>query len=61
MIRRVRRRLYGPSRVLILALATGLCAAAWFHPATRGVTRAGWQKVEREVSSLIDRADSRRL
>jgi len=61
LIRRVRRRQHRPIHIVTLALLTGLCAGAWFHPATRGLTRAGWQKVEHEVSSLIDRVDSRRL
>ena len=61
LIRRVRRRQHKPMRIFALALVTGICAGAWFHPVTRGVTHAGWQKVEHEVSSLIDRVDSRRF
>ncbi len=61
LIRRVRRRQRRPRHIVTLALLAGLCAAAWFHPATRGVTRAGWQKVEHDVSSLIDRVESRRF
>jgi hypothetical protein len=42
-----------------LALMAGLGAAAWFHPATRGLTRASWEKVEHQVNSLIGRVELR--
>jgi serine/threonine-protein kinase len=56
LIRRVRRRLHRPRRIVTVALLAGLFAAAWFHPATRAATRAGWHQVEDRVSGLLERA-----
>jgi len=58
LIRRVRWRQHRPRRVATLAILVGLLAAAWFHPATRDVTRAGWQKLENGVSGLFERVES---
>jgi len=55
LIRRVRRRLHRPRRVVTVVLVAALLVAAWFHPATRTVTRAGWHKVEDQVSGLVGR------
>jgi serine/threonine-protein kinase len=55
LIRRVRRRLHRPRRVVTAVLVAALLVAAWFHPATRTVTRAGWHKVENQVSGLVGR------
>jgi serine/threonine-protein kinase len=55
LIRRVRRRLHRPRRVVTAVLVAALLVAAWFHPATRTVTRAGWHKVEDQVSGLVGR------
>ena len=57
LIRRVRGRLHRPRRLAALALLAGLCAAAWFHPVTRGPTRAGWHRLETGVSRLFARVD----
>jgi serine/threonine-protein kinase len=58
LIRRVRRRLHRPRRVATVVLVAGLLVAAWFHPATSAVTRAGWRKVEQGVSRLFERVES---
>jgi serine/threonine-protein kinase len=58
LIRRVRWRQHRPRRLLTLTLCAGLLATAWFHPATRTVTRAGWHRVDDSVSGLFARIES---
>jgi serine/threonine-protein kinase len=58
LIRRVRWRQHRPRHLLLVALVAGLLAAAWFHPATRAVTRAGWSTIEARVSGLLGRVRS---
>jgi serine/threonine-protein kinase len=55
LIRRVRRKNAAPRRIVALAFAAGLAGAAWFHPATRGPTRAAWEQVAAQVHQVIDR------
>jgi serine/threonine protein kinase len=59
LIRRMRRKNRAPMRIVLVAFAAGLATAAWFHPATRGPTRAAWQQIAGEAHGLIDRAASR--
>jgi tRNA A-37 threonylcarbamoyl transferase component Bud32 len=59
LIRRMRRRTRAPMGIALLAFVAGLTAAAWFHPTTRGPTRAAWQQVTTEAHALIDRAVSK--
>jgi serine/threonine-protein kinase len=59
LIRRMRRRNHAPARIAVLAFVAGLGALAWFHPTTRGPTRAAWQQIAGEAHGLIDRAASR--
>jgi hypothetical protein len=42
-------------RIAMLAVAGGLAAAAWFHPATRTPTRAAWQQIAGQAHVLIER------
>ena len=58
LIRRMRRKNRAPMRIALLALAAGLATTAWFHPATRGPTRAAWQQIAYQAHGLIDRAAS---
>jgi len=53
LIRRVRRKNAVPRRILAFTFAAGLGALAWFHPATRGPTRAAWQQLAVEVHAAI--------
>ncbi len=58
LIRRVRWRQHRPRRLATLTLLAGLLAAAWYHPATRDVTRAGWHRLENGVGGLFERVES---
>jgi hypothetical protein len=55
LIRRIRRKNAAPRRLIALTLAVGLGALAWFHPATRGPTRAAWGQLSGEAQKMIDR------
>ncbi len=55
LIRRIRRKNAAPRRMVALTFAAGLAVFAWFHPATRGPTRAAWEEVAVQVHKLIDR------
>jgi serine/threonine-protein kinase len=55
LIRRIKRKNAAPRRIVALALAAGLATLAWFHPATRGQTRAAWAQGARRVHAVIDR------
>jgi eukaryotic-like serine/threonine-protein kinase len=54
LIRRIRRKNAAPRRILVLALAAGLAVFAWFHPTTRGPTRAAWEQLAGPVHKVID-------
>jgi serine/threonine-protein kinase len=53
LIRRMRRRNRAPRRLAGLIVAAGLLALAWFHPTTRGPTRAAWGQIDGQVHRLI--------
>ena len=55
LIRRIRRKNAAPRRLVALTLVVGLGALAWFHPATRGPTRAAWDQLAGEAQKMIDR------
>ena len=55
LIRRVRRKNAVPRRIAALVLTAGLALFGWFHPATRGPTRAAWQQVAGQVHEVVDR------
>ena len=59
LIRRIRRKNAAPRRIVALTLAAGLATFAWFHPKTRGPTRAAWGQVSGQVHQMIDRARAR--
>jgi serine/threonine protein kinase len=59
LIRRMRRKNRAPMRIALLAVVAGLGALSWFHPATRGPTRAAWQQIAGEAHGLIDSVASR--
>jgi eukaryotic-like serine/threonine-protein kinase len=58
LIRRIRRKNAVPRRIVALVFAAGLAASAWFHPATRGPTRAAWEQLAGQVHQVIDRVRS---
>jgi serine/threonine protein kinase len=43
-------------RIVIFTVAAALAALAWFHPASRGQTRAAWRHVADDVYQAIGRA-----
>jgi serine/threonine-protein kinase len=53
LIRRMRRRNRAPRRIAGLIVAAGLATLAWFHPTTRGPTRAAWAQIDGQVHKLI--------
>ena len=55
LIRRIQRKNAVPRRIVALTLAAGLAMFAWFHPKTRGPTRAAWEQVAGQVHKVIDR------
>ena len=55
LIRRIRRKNAVPRRIVALILAAGLAAFAWFHPKTRGPTRAAWAQASGQAHKVIDR------
>jgi len=55
LIRRMRRKNATPRRIAVLALAAGLGIFAWFHPVTRGPTRAAWQQLASQVHQVVGR------
>jgi serine/threonine-protein kinase len=58
LIRRIRRKNAAPRRILALTFAAALATFAWFHPATRGPTRAAWDQLAGQVHRVIDRLRS---
>jgi hypothetical protein len=58
LIRRIRRTNAVPRRILAVVFAAALGAFAWFHPATRGPTRAAWDQLAGQVQHVIDRLRS---
>jgi eukaryotic-like serine/threonine-protein kinase len=58
LIRRIRRKNAVPRRLIALTFAAGLAVFAWFHPATRGQTRAAWEQLTVEVQKVLDRMRS---
>jgi serine/threonine-protein kinase len=59
LIRRIKRKNAAPRRLVALAFAAGLATFAWFHPKTRGPTRAAWGQVTGQVHQMIDRVRAR--
>jgi len=55
LIRRIRRKNAVPRRIVALTFAAGLAVLAWFHPTTRGPTRAAWEQLAGQVHKVIDR------
>jgi len=55
LIRRIRRKNAVPRRIVALTLAAGLAVFAWFHPKTRGPTRAAWEQASGQAHKVIDR------
>jgi serine/threonine protein kinase len=53
LIRRMRWRNRAPRRIAGLIVAAGLAALAWFHPTTRGPTRAAWGQIGGQVHRLV--------
>jgi eukaryotic-like serine/threonine-protein kinase len=58
LIRRIRSKNAVPRRIVTLAFATALAALAWFHPTTRGPTRAAWEQLAGQVHKVLDRVRS---
>ena len=55
LIRRIQRKNAVPRRIVTLVLVAGLATFAWFHPKTRGPTRAAWEQAAGQVHKAIDR------
>jgi serine/threonine protein kinase len=58
LIRRIRRKNAVPRRIVAAVFAAALATFAWFHPATRGPTRAAWDQLAVQVHRVIDRVRS---
>jgi serine/threonine-protein kinase len=58
LIRGIRRKNAAPRRILALTLVAGLAVFAWFHPKTRGPTRAAWEQLAGQVHKVVGRASA---
>ena len=55
LIRRMRWRMHGAPRRLALLTLAAAAGFAWFLPATRGPTRAAWQRAGTQMHIMVER------